>query len=54
MQENALEEKQDMPLIVCDNLVKIYKTRDFEVMALQGLDITIQAGERSWWTIWER
>ena len=45
MQENALEEKQDMPLIVCDNLVKIYKTRDFEVMALQGLDITIQAGE---------
>ena len=45
MQENPLEEKQDMPLIVCDNLVKIYKTRDFEVMALQGLDITIQAGE---------
>ncbi len=45
MQASALEEKQDMPLIVCDNLVKIYKTRDFEVMALQGLDITIQAGE---------
>lgn len=32
-------------LIRCDNLVKIYKTKDIEVMALQGLDITIEAGE---------
>ncbi|MFQ9985625.1 MAG: ATP-binding cassette domain-containing protein [Lachnospiraceae bacterium] len=32
-------------LIECDNLVKIYKTKDIEVMALQGLDIAIEAGE---------
>lgn len=33
------------PIIECDNLVKIYKTEDIEVMALQGLDITIEQGE---------
>ena len=33
------------PIIECDNLVKIYKTEDIEVMALQGLDITIELGE---------
>lgn len=33
------------PLIQCDNLVKIYKTKDVEVFALQGMDITIQQGE---------
>ena len=32
-------------MIECDNLVKIYKTRDFEVMALQGLDLTVEKGE---------
>ena len=26
------------PFIVCDNLVKIYKVADLEVVALQGLD----------------
>src|SRR6266536_5922471 len=26
------------PLILCDNLVKIYKLNDIEVVALQGLD----------------
>lgn len=31
--------------IVCDSLVKIYKTKDIEVMALQGLDLTIRKGE---------
>ncbi len=31
--------------IVCDNLVKIYKVADLEVVALQGLDLEIQAGE---------
>lgn len=31
--------------IECENLVKIYKVADLEVVALQGLDITIQAGE---------
>ena len=29
----------------CDNLVKIYKTKDVEVMALQGLDLTVERGE---------
>lgn len=33
------------PLIMCDNLVKIYKLDEIEVMALQGLDLTIDNGE---------
>lgn len=33
------------PFIVCDNLVKIYKVADLEVVALQGLDLVIQPGE---------
>lgn len=32
-------------MIRCDNLVKIYKTTDVEVMALQGLDLTVERGE---------
>jgi ABC-type lipoprotein export system ATPase subunit len=32
-------------LIVCDNLVKIYKTADLEVVALQGLDLVVEEGE---------
>lgn len=32
-------------MIVADNLVKIYKTSDIEVLALQGLDLTVQTGE---------
>lgn len=32
-------------IIQCDNLVKIYKTKDIEVLALQGLDINIEPGE---------
>jgi len=32
-------------MIDCENLVKIYKTRDFEVLALQGLDLTVERGE---------
>lgn len=32
-------------MIVADNLVKIYKTAEFEVMALQGLDLTVDKGE---------
>ncbi len=31
--------------IECENLVKIYKVADLEVVALQGLDLAIQAGE---------
>ena len=32
-------------IIVCENLVKIYKTKDIEVLALQGLEINIAEGE---------
>ncbi len=32
-------------IILCENLVKIYKTEDIEVIALQGLDLTIKEGE---------
>ncbi len=33
------------PMILAQNLVKIYKTRDIEVLALQGLDLTVERGE---------
>jgi putative ABC transport system ATP-binding protein len=33
------------PFIVCDNLVKIYKVSDLEVVALQGLDLVVTSGE---------
>ncbi len=33
------------PMIECENLVKIYKTKDIEVLALQGLDVRIERGE---------
>lgn len=32
-------------IIVCENLVKIYKIEDLEVLALQGLDLTVRMGE---------
>jgi len=32
-------------IIVCENLVKIYKTKDIEVLALQGLELLIERGE---------
>ena len=31
--------------ILCDNLVKIYKVADLEVVALQGLDLVVEQGE---------
>ena len=33
------------PLVVCDNLVKIYQIEELEVVALQGLDLEIRRGE---------
>ena len=33
------------PFIVCDNLVKIHKIADLEVVALQGLDLEVKQGE---------
>ena len=35
----------DAPMILAENLVKIYKSAEIEVVALQGLDISIAAGE---------
>ncbi|MBQ7358763.1 MAG: ATP-binding cassette domain-containing protein [Lachnospiraceae bacterium] len=32
-------------MVQADNLVKIYKTKDLEVVALQGLDLTVEKGE---------
>lgn len=32
-------------MVRCENLVKIYKTDEVEVMALQGLDLTVERGE---------
>ncbi len=32
-------------IIECENLVKIYKTKDIEVLALQGLELTVARGE---------
>jgi ABC-type lipoprotein export system ATPase subunit len=33
------------PFVMCDNLVKIYKVVDLEVVALQGLDLEVAPGE---------
>ena len=33
------------PFVQCENLVKIYKIEDIEVVALQGLDLSVEAGE---------
>jgi len=33
------------PLVYCDNVVKLFKKDKIEVMALQGLDLTINKGE---------
>ena len=47
--KNDMVEEADLaetaPLIVCDSLVKIYKTKEVEVLALQGLDLTVNRGE---------
>ena len=32
-------------MIQADGLVKIYKSKQTEVLALQGLDLTVEAGE---------
>ncbi len=43
--EPAAEAPHARPAILCDNLVKIYKVADLEVVALQGLDLAVDAGE---------
>ena len=42
-QTNMQQEQQ--PMILCENLVKIYKTKDSEVLALQGLELTVEKQE---------
>jgi ABC-type lipoprotein export system ATPase subunit len=47
--QDELRERRDEPcnpkMIECENLVKIYKTKDLEVVALQGLDLIVEEGE---------
>jgi putative ABC transport system ATP-binding protein len=33
------------PIVICENLVKIYKVVDLEVVALQGLELVVERGE---------
>jgi ABC-type lipoprotein export system ATPase subunit len=34
-----------MAFVACENLVKIYKVENLEVVALQGLDLEVNQGE---------
>ena len=46
--DGGTTEEMEIPedvMIECDGLVKIYKTKDIEVLALQGLDLTVKRGE---------
>lgn len=43
--EAAVPAAAEDSFIFCENLVKIYKVADLEVVALQGLDLLIQRGE---------
>ena len=40
-----VDEAATLPAILCENLVKIYKVADLEVVALQGLDLVVEPGE---------
>lgn len=42
--ENITQQDDDL-MIRCENLVKIYKTDEIEVVALQGLDLDVKRGE---------
>jgi ABC-type lipoprotein export system ATPase subunit len=41
----ATDTDYEKNVIIAESLVKIYKTKDIEVLALQGLDLTIARGE---------
>ena len=43
--KNSVTADNDSAMIKCENLVKIYKTSEVEVVALQGLDLTVDRGE---------
>lgn len=40
-----MQNETKQPLIICENLVKIYKVANLEVVALQGLDLVVKRGE---------
>lgn len=43
--KESIAAEDDGTMIRCENLVKIYKTDEIEVVALQGLDLEIKKGE---------
>lgn len=45
LKQEEMYNHADESIIVCDGLVKIYKTEDVEVMALQGLELEVKRGE---------
>lgn len=45
MVRSQMQDEERAKMIECENLVKIYKTKDLEVVALQGLDLVVEAGE---------
>lgn len=45
MRTDMENEVKDTPMILAENLVKIYKTSELEVLALQGLDLRVEKGE---------
>lgn len=44
-EQNITQTQQPEEIVLCENLVKIYKTDDIEVVALQGLDLRVKYGE---------
>jgi ABC-type lipoprotein export system ATPase subunit len=45
MEAVARRPEANEPVIACDNVVKIYKVANLEVVALQGLDLLVERGE---------
>ena len=43
--DNDLISGEGAPMVLAENLVKIYKTSELEVLALQGLDLRVERGE---------
>lgn len=43
--DDTITQQDDELMIRCENLVKIYKTDEIEVVALQGLDLDVKRGE---------
>lgn len=43
--DNDIIQGENAPMVLAENLVKIYKTSELEVLALQGLDLRVERGE---------